>query len=251
MLDENLDTTAHDNDNIIPDGLSIEHDQVDPELWANIRHWLSSDTLPSSAAVSNDAKQLLMCKIPWETGPQMQGRRIAQFGNCKYDYTSDVAQYCKVSTTINGHDDDEDDGCAPPIPNYIRQTLLKNCQNNSESEQYTQCIINMYNAENEIPWHLDHEYFGPKVLVYTFGEDRPFMLRRKVLNKEEVAIANAKENQKEADNSKYTYATVFPRHGSKYFLSGEARDIWEHSVPSGKSERISITFRSWIGIGPK
>ena len=25
------------------------------------------------------------------------------------------------------------------------------------------------------------------------------------------------------------------------------RHIWEHSVPNGKSERASITFRSWIG----
>ena len=91
----------------------------------------------------------------------MQGRRIAQFGNCRYDYTRDVAVY--------------EDNNTYQIPRYIYQTLVDGQEN---SEHYTQCIINMYEADNEIPWHLDHELFGPEVLVYTFGEDRPLRLRK-------------------------------------------------------------------------
>jgi len=108
----------------------------------------------------------------------------------------------------------------------------KRTQNN------TQCIINMYEAENEIPWHLDHELFGPEVLVYTFGEDRPLRLRK--MNTEAV------RHKTDTDDG-YVYTQVYPKHCSKYILSGPARYVWEHSVPSGKSDRVSITFRSWIG----
>lgn len=110
----------------------------------------------------------------------------------------------------------------------------------------------MYEADNEIPWHLDHVFFGPEVLVYTFGEERPLLLR-KPLNDEECMDDNGdsiteKMNGNQSENErKYVYTRAFPRHCSKYVLSGPARDVWEHSVPSGKGERVSITFRSWVG----
>ncbi|KAL7444112.1 hypothetical protein ACHAXM_009862 [Skeletonema potamos] len=138
----------------------------------------------------------------------MQGRQVAQFGSCKYDYIADEAVLCEQII---------------PIPTYIRQTLLSN----EDSEQYTQCIINVYEAQHKIPWHVDHEYFGDKVLVYTFGEERPLLLRKPVSIKDE--------------------SLAYPRHSSKYVLQGIARNEWEHSVPSGNGKRVSITFRSWRG----
>ena len=71
---------------VLPDGLTLQHNQVDPEVWSKIKHWLSTDMLPSSSVSTN----LIRVTIPWETGPQMQGRRIAQFGNCKYEYKNVV-----------------------------------------------------------------------------------------------------------------------------------------------------------------
>ncbi|KAL7528015.1 hypothetical protein ACHAXR_002231 [Thalassiosira sp. AJA248-18] len=141
----------------------------------------------------------------------MQGRKVAQFGNCRYDYSTDAAKRCNPPNNCD-------------IPDYIRQTLLKgepNCQ------QFTQCIINMYESSNIIPWHLDHEHFGPEVLVYTFGEERPLLLRRPLDDKNMI--------------------DAHPRHCSKYLLSGQVRHVWEHSVPSGNGKRVSITFRSWVG----
>mmetsp|Transcript_10663 Transcript_10663/g.23574 ORF Transcript_10663/g.23574 Transcript_10663/m.23574 type:complete len:244 (-) Transcript_10663:579-1310(-) len=231
----------------IPDGFSLEHNQVQPEVWANILHWLSSDMLPASStnmqeeAATVTIKEKSVCvPIPWETGPQMQGRKIAQFGNCRYDYVTDVAEHCAPSST-------DDSGAPPPIPDYIRHTLLSREQN---CQQYTQCIINMYEAKNEIPWHVDHEHFGPKVLVYTFGEERPLLLR-KPLNDECMddsdSITRKMNGNQNENEGTYIYARVLPRHCSKYVLSGPARHVWEHSVPSGKSDRVSITFRSWVG----
>ena len=164
--------------------------------------------------------------IPWETGSQMQGRRIAQFGNCRYDYIRDLAVY--------------EDNSAHQIPTYIYQTLLHGQKN---SKQCTQCIINIYDADNEIPWHLDHELFGPEVLVYTFGEDRPLRLR-KLYDTNTEAVRHTSD----AADDGYVHTQVYPKHCSKYVLSGPARHVWEHSVPSGKKERVSITFRSWNGL---
>lgn len=208
-----------------PDGFSLEHDVVQPDVWATIQHWLSSNMLPDSST-----NERIYVPIPWETGHQMQGRKVAQFGNCRYDYVADVAdQFDNPSN--------DDDDAPPPIPDYIRQTLLNGEQN---CQQYTQCIINMYEANNEIPWHLDHEYFGPEVLVYTFGENRPLLLRKPVNGDENI-------HNQEKEDKVYIYSRSLPRHCSKYALSGPARHVWEHSIPSGKGERVSITFRSWVG----
>ena len=68
------DSTTNSSDDIVPSGLSIEHNQVRHELWSNIQHWLSSNMLPSS--ISNQTN-LIYVPIPWETGSQMLGRRIA------------------------------------------------------------------------------------------------------------------------------------------------------------------------------
>ena len=154
-------TTSRSVDDL-PDGFSLEHDAVQPEVWWNIERWLSSGMLPSivsdakyidgtshsHASASNTSDTLIHILIPWQEGSQ--GRKVAQFGSCKYDYVADVALQC--DPTIN------------PIPEYIHQTLLKDVPNGN---QYTQCIINKYEAENIIPWHLDHEYFGPEVLQWS------------------------------------------------------------------------------------
>ena len=248
-------TTSRSVDDL-PDGFSLEHDAVQPEVWWNIERWLSSGMLPSivsakyiddtspshsHASASNTSDTLIHIPIPWQEGSQ--GRKVAQFGSCKYDYVADVALQC--DPTIN------------PIPEYIHQTLLKDVPNGN---QYTQCIINKYEAENIIPWHLDHEYFGPEVLVYTFGETRSFLLRKPLNDAARIkdAISNISQpsqrkksqhnaKSKEEEDGGYSHVQVFPKHCSKYILSGPARTAWEHSVPSGKGERISITFRSWIG----
>lgn len=126
-----------------------------------------------------------------------------------------------------------------------------------DDQDYTQCIINMYDAENEIPWHLDHTYFGNKVLVYTFGEERPLLLRKPIPQKIEGNKTTAKIEYSpirlHKPDEDYMFHTIcaYPRHLSKYILEGSARNEWEHSVPCGKDTRVSITFRTWRGANPK
>jgi alkylated DNA repair dioxygenase AlkB len=208
----------------LPSGFHLQHEAVSNEAWEAIQHWLFSNMLPSSA--NNESSKLIHLPIHWETGEQMQGRQVAQFGSCKYDYIADEAVLCEQII---------------PIPTYIRQTLLSN----EDSEQYTQCIINVYEAQHKIPWHVDHEYFGDKVLVYTFGEERPLLLRKPVSIKDE-SLVNGSIGLKEPEEG-YAFHTAYPRHSSKYVLQGVARNEWEHSVPSGNGKRVSITFRSWRG----
>jgi len=234
-----------------PAGFSLEHDAVQPGVWETIRHWLSSGMLPESeysaeegeTAAATMPNRSIYVPIPWETGPQMQGRKIAQFGNCRYNYDADIAEHRGDQLNVG-------DDLVPPIPDYIFHTLLDGEQGR---RQYTQCIINVYEANNEIPWHLDHEHFGPKVLVYTFGENRPLLLRKpcnddeKINHGESILSQRKGSNQIVGDKKVYIYSQSFPRHCSKYILSGPARHSWEHSVPSGKGRRVSITFRSWVG----
>ena len=218
-----------------PNGFDLEHNAVGPEVWQSISHWLSTEMLP----LFKDGDQLTSVPIPWETGTQMQNRKIAQFGNCKYDYINDTA-------TAGGE--------IVPIPRYICNTLLTT----DERKQYTQCIINWYSAENEIPWHLDHEYFGETVLVYVFGENRPLMFRKRRTGKNECKESDLETAKTDAadvhtkdfendDASFVHFLMAYPLHCSRYILKDAARTEWEHSVPKGNAERISITFRSWKG----
>eukprot|EP00986_Skeletonema_menzelii_P011935 scaffold6320_cov144-Skeletonema_menzelii.AAC.2 len=214
-----------------PRGFHLEHNVVSNETWEVIQHWLSSNMLPASA---DEPTNLIQVPIPWETGAQMQGRLIAQFGSCKYDYTVDDAVLCDQSTTI-------------PIPTYIREVLLEN-KDGDDGKHYTQCIINVYEAKNEIPWHLDHNKFGDKVLVYTFGEERPLLLRRPTSHKDNKSIEYGSIGLEQPEEEYTFHSTrVYPRHCSKYILQGSARNEWEHSVPNGSGKRVSITFRSWRG----
>ena len=223
-MDEEEDTPPTQQE-LLPSGFHLQH-TIPNTTWEIIQHWLSTNKLPSSSA---DRKNLTYVPIPWESGPQMQGRKIAQFGNCRYDYIADTAVLCAMNN---------------PIPSFIRDSLL----GNENDQDYTQCIINVYDADNEIPWHLDHTYFGDKVLVYTFGEERPLLLRKPISHRENKSIDYGPIGLKQPeDDYSFHIIRTYPRHCSKYILEGAARNEWEHSVPSGSDKRVSITFRTWRG----
>lgn len=210
-----------------PPGFHLEHGVLSEDAWEQIREWLrldledenlginmSSDIGGTCTGGGSDANQ---DGIPWEASPQDQCRPVAQFGRAKYDYDQDVVV---ASTQANG-----------AIPPILKRLLLSNLKGNEAtnsmiaSQDWSQCIINAYgaNSTSHIPWHVDDRRFGPIVLVYTFGEARPLLMRN-----------NA------------TYAAL-PGHLSRYVLSGESREHWEHSVPAGKGWRVSITFRTLRG----
>ena len=221
-------TNSSEQDSEIPSGFQLEHNIVPEETWQAIQHWLSTEMLPSSA---NDPANLTRVEIPYEIGSV--DRRVAQFGSCKYDYDEDSVIFF--------------DSIEYPIPTFIRETLLAN-EIGGDGEEYTQCIINIYEDENEIPWHVDHKYFGKKILVYTFGASRPLCLRRPISHKDGKSIEYGSIGL-QCPQEEYTFqlTQAYPRHCSKYILEGPSRSDWEHSVPSGKGKRVSFTFRTWRG----
>jgi alkylated DNA repair dioxygenase AlkB len=189
-----------------PFGFSLAHNVVPDEMWEKIERWLQT------GRIQLEHGQEKSFPVPWQDeGYVMQNRRIAQFG-FRYDYHTDV-----VDTSTE----------TAPMPSFLRQLLLDDFALSSleNADDFTQCIINDYTtADTVIPWHKDDPDFGPLVLVYTFGDDRPL-------------------NFRSLEEDTYKYYTARPRHGSRYILSGPARNDWEHSVPEGKGRRISITFR--------
>ena len=152
----------------------------------------------------------------------------------------------------------------PEILLPLRQLLLESCaerlkriqtSNNLNREhwdptQFTRCIINVYEkAQDIIPWHWDHVDFGPTVLVFTFGEDRPLHLRTlpsSSLQNQTNSYPRSQCHHTEGQYSEsdYQYYTAYPRHGSCYIRTGPVRYQWEHFVPKGSGYRVSITFRT-------
>jgi len=173
-----------------PRGFQLTANAVSEESWRILQEWMDTGGLLGGG------ESVL---IPWEVGAQ--NRKVAQFG-FRYDYDRDI-----VDTTTP----------TPPIPPTLYDLL-------DVPSEYTQCIINTYEADILIPWHKDDLAFGPTILVYSFGEARPLLMRH-------------------ADNHDLQ-CEVIPTHCSKYVLSQSARYDWEHMVPTGSAFRVSFTFRS-------
>lgn len=93
-----------------------------------------------------------------------------------------------------------------------------------------------YKPLDFIPWHCDHAAFGDTIVVFVFGEERPVKFRRR-----HGAFCGSLAGQ--IDSTEDTYDLLIP-HGGSYTLTGDARHIWEHSVPPGHGMRYSLTFRT-------
>lgn len=206
-----------------PPGFFLAHESVSTSTWEEIRTWLQLDLTDPHLGLNLNNLPDNSEVIPWEVSTQAQNRPVAQFG-IRYDYAQD-----KVVT---------ESSATRPIPDILKRLLLDQAWSSDPSsglpapEHFTQCIINVYgaNTTSHIPWHKDDPAFGNVICVYTFGESRPLKLRR-------------------MDMNRYTHYTAQPRHLSRYVLSGDARELWEHSVPTGCGWRISITFRSMRPVG--
>ena len=93
-----------------------------------------------------------------------------------------------------------------------------------------QCLLNEYLPGAPIGWHRDRPMFE-KVVGISLLAPCTFRLRRRVGEGfERRAIA------------------LEPR--SIYAITGEARSVWEHSIPPVKAHRYSITFRNFRGERP-
>jgi alkylated DNA repair dioxygenase AlkB len=92
------------------------------------------------------------------------------------------------------------------------------------AERLQHVLVTEYGPGAGIGWHRDKEVFG-EVIGISLLTPCVFRLRRKA-----------------GDRWDRVSVTAEPR--SAYLLSGEARTVWEHSIPPVEALRFSITFRN-------
>jgi alkylated DNA repair dioxygenase AlkB len=93
------------------------------------------------------------------------------------------------------------------------------------SERLQHVLVVEYGPGAGIGWHRDKAVFG-EVVGVSLLSPCVFRMRRKVGERKWERVS----------------LTVEPR--SAYHLSGEARSVWEHSIPQAEALRYSITFRN-------
>jgi alkylated DNA repair dioxygenase AlkB len=139
-------------------------------------------------------------------------RRVVSFG-WQYDFT-------------RSHLIKADDMPAELLPVRARAAALAGLA----PEDLQQCLLNEYLPGAPIGWHRDRPMFE-KVVGISLLAPCNFRLRRRVGEGfERIAIP------------------LEPR--SIYVMTGEARSVWEHSIPPVKAHRYSITFRNFRGEAP-
>jgi alkylated DNA repair dioxygenase AlkB len=115
---------------------------------------------------------------------------------------------------------------AAPIPDFLLPLRARAAAfAGVEAEAFEQALVNQYPPGAGIGWHRDKPMFD-KVVAVSLGAPAVLRLRRR-----------------EGDGFVRAKREVAPR--SAYLLSGDARDVWEHSVPAVEALRYSVTFRTF------
>jgi alkylated DNA repair dioxygenase AlkB len=95
---------------------------------------------------------------------------------------------------------------------------------NREVEEFVQLGVNEYGAGAGIGWHRDKPEFGDVVGV--------------------SLLHGAKMRFRKRNDNGWTRTSQILEPRSVYMLTGEARQVWEHSIPPLPSLRYSVTFRT-------
>ena len=114
----------------------------------------------------------------------------------------------------------------PPIPEALlplRERAARLIARPADAIE--EVLVTDYPPGAGIGWHRDAPMFGPAVVGISLLGAARFRFRRQTDNGLEVVESSLE-----------------PR--SAYVLSGEARSLWQHSIPSMKQPRYSITFRT-------
>lgn len=114
----------------------------------------------------------------------------------------------------------------PPIPPWL-EPLRGRCAAllGEAPERLEEALVTLYPPGAGIGWHRDAPSFGPAVVGVSFAGSCRMRFQRG-----------------EGEARKTWAATLAPR--SAYVLAGPARATWQHSIPAGKEERLSVTFRT-------
>jgi alkylated DNA repair dioxygenase AlkB len=181
-----------------------------PELFAPEPAWPAGFAYQAEI-IGRIEEQVLAARIaelplkPFEFGPYLGKRRVVSYGR-RYDYSERALRE------------------AAPIPDFLlplrgRSAALAGL----EPEQLSQALVTEYAPGVQIGWHRDKSAFDEVVGVSLLS---PCLLRMR---------------RKAGDGWERASQRLEPR--SAYLLSGEARTVWEHSIPPVDALRYSVTFR--------
>jgi DNA oxidative demethylase len=93
------------------------------------------------------------------------------------------------------------------------------------AESIEEVLISQYAPGAGIGWHRDAPMFGPKVVGISL-----------------LGACRLRFQRKRGEVRDQSERLLDPR--SAYLLTGQARAIWQHSIPDTKALRYSITFRT-------
>ena len=198
-----------------PKGLTIHPEVVPEHAHARFQAWMQSTPLQ------------------WERA--VEGRRVLQFGPARFDYA--------LQTVVASPN-------APPIPDFLKELFFEHVPAVHRAD-LVQCIVNEYTSADGIPYHIDDSKFGEHIYVFCMGEARPLLLRRpRATSSSSGSSGDSSSPAGDMQYEEWT-APVSATNRCMYVLSGEARRLWEHSVPSSAGGaasdgnlRVSVTFRS-------
>jgi alkylated DNA repair dioxygenase AlkB len=143
---------------------------------------------------------------PFQFGAYEGNRRVASFG-FRYDYTERKLRE------------------ADPIPSWLAPIIISVEKfGDLLSGSVRQVLCTEYDVGVGIGWHRDKPHFD-EIFGLSLGAPCRFRFRRAAGDKWERFTLNAE-----------------PR--SLYMMSGESRQVWEHSIPAVEQRRYSITFRT-------
>lgn len=116
---------------------------------------------------------------------------------------------------------------ADDFPDYLKTLRTKAARfAGIEAGEFVHAMVTEYPPGAPIGWHRDRPEFA-KIAGVSLLSDATFRFRRRT-----------------ASGIERITHTVARR--SAYLLDGEARSLWEHSIPPVKARRFSVTFRTVV-----
>jgi alkylated DNA repair dioxygenase AlkB len=147
--------------------------------------------------------------VPFQFGAHQGKRRVASFG-WRYDYTRQKLE------------------SAEETPEWLEPIIARiEAFEELPAGAVGQVLCTEYEQGAGIGWHRDKPHFD-KVFGLSLGSDCKFRFRRR-------------------RGEKWERYTLEAQARSLYLMSGESRQVWEHSIPSVETPRCSITFRTMVG----
>jgi 2-oxoglutarate-Fe(II)-dependent oxygenase superfamily protein len=190
---------------------SLRTSTAEPDLFGPAAAWPEGLRYQSGFITDEEERGLInafasLPLAPFQFGAFEGKRRVASFG-VRYDFG------------------DQRLHAADPFPDFI-MPLAARAETFAGLERgaIRHVLCTAYGTGAGIGWHRDKAAFDV-VLGLSLGSACPFRFRRKAA-------------------ARWQRFTLDAAPCSIYLMTGEARSVWEHSIPPVESPRWSITFRT-------